>query len=393
MIWINRFKHWIKNTSGKPVRVLMSAINGYGHYYLKTLLEEVSEDKAVLVGVIDPEAEKSEYINLIRERNIPVFDTIEEYFRHSHKADLTVISSPPQYHVEQALIALNNKSNVLIDKPVGIGEEAVKKLIKKARRKRKWIEVGYQWSFSSPIQELKKDILKGVYGVPFDFKAICLWPRDYDYYSRNNWAGRKKDDDGRLVLDSPPSNACAHFLHNLLFLCGKDMESSGSIAEMSAYKYRAYQIENFDTVSMDIMTQESVQILFYASHATEYERAPEFYLEFTKGFVKYDADKGIVAYDKSGKAKFYGKPDEDHQFKKLFHSIDKTLKGGANVCPPKSAISHTVCVDILNSDMHQISDCKKDLIIDDGNRRWVLGLNEIFNEAYDKGMMLANFEL
>ena len=37
----------------EPVKVLMVAINGYGHYYLKTMLEETDCEDAVLVGVGD----------------------------------------------------------------------------------------------------------------------------------------------------------------------------------------------------------------------------------------------------------------------------------------------------------------------------------------------------
>ena len=36
----------------KPVRILMVAINGYGHYYLKSLLEEVAEEAGQLPEVV-----------------------------------------------------------------------------------------------------------------------------------------------------------------------------------------------------------------------------------------------------------------------------------------------------------------------------------------------------
>ena len=42
-----------------PVRVLMVAIGGYGYYYLQTLLEQVPAERAILAGVVDPEARAS----------------------------------------------------------------------------------------------------------------------------------------------------------------------------------------------------------------------------------------------------------------------------------------------------------------------------------------------
>jgi len=43
----------------EAVSVLMSAIGGYGHYYLKTLIEESANDKAILCGFIDPQPKGS----------------------------------------------------------------------------------------------------------------------------------------------------------------------------------------------------------------------------------------------------------------------------------------------------------------------------------------------
>ena len=42
-----------------PVSVLMVAIGGYGYYYLRTLLDEVDPARAVLAGVVDPDAWRS----------------------------------------------------------------------------------------------------------------------------------------------------------------------------------------------------------------------------------------------------------------------------------------------------------------------------------------------
>ena len=55
--------------------------------------------------------------------------------------------------------------------------------------------IGYQWSYSEGIQSLKKDILTGRFGKPLRMKSMCLWSRDFSYFSRNNWAFRKKDEE------------------------------------------------------------------------------------------------------------------------------------------------------------------------------------------------------
>jgi predicted dehydrogenase len=103
----------------EPVKVLIVAINGYGHYYLKTLLEEIDCEEAVLVGVVDPEAEKSVYFKAFKEFGIPVFEKMNDFYLSGGKADLAVIASPPHYHVPQSILALHHGTNVLCEKPIG----------------------------------------------------------------------------------------------------------------------------------------------------------------------------------------------------------------------------------------------------------------------------------
>ncbi len=371
----------------------MCAINGYGHYYLKTLIEEVPDSEAILVGVIDPEAQKSDYYPWIIEQQIPVFDKIEEFFHEGHSADLTVISSPPQYHVQQSIIALSNESNVLVDKPVGVKLESVKELITTAERFKRWVEIGYQWSYSDAIQSLKRDILDNRFGDPVLFKSICLWPRDYDYYRRNDWAGRILDSNGLAVLDSPANNACAHFLHNLLFLLGDKMGSSAIPHKIESEQYRAYDIENYDTISLRARTQNGAEVLFYASHATKEERNPEFHLEFSGGIVRFGGNYSeIIGEKRNGVVRNYGSPDDDHQFKKLFEAIKSVNDPRPVICPPEAAIAHTICISKIQESRNPILNFPEKSIFEEENRRYVRGLNERIGKAYNQNKMLTDIK-
>lgn len=368
----------------------MCAINGYGHYYMKTLIEEVPDSQAILVGVVDPEAQRADYYPWIIERQIPVFDRIEDFFQDGLQADLTVISSPPQYHILQAIVALSNGSNVLVDKPVGVSIELVKELIATAERFKLWVEVGYQWSFSNAIQSLKRDILDNRFGDPVLFKSICLWPRDKDYYRRNDWAGRILDSNGLAVLDSPANNACAHFLHNLLFLLGDKMGSSAIPLQIESEQYRAYNIENYDSISLRARTQNGAELLFYASHVTEKERKPEFYLEFSEGIVRFGGNSNeIIGELKNGDVKNYGSPDDDHQFKKLFYAIESVNISRPAICPPEAAIAHTICINQIQESMVPIIIFSIDSVIENEDRRWVQGLLERMSQAYDQNNLIS----
>ncbi|HBB90378.1 MAG TPA: hypothetical protein DC042_01260 [Bacteroidales bacterium] len=367
-----------------PVRILASAISGYGYYYLKTLFEEIPESRACLVGVIDPTPEKSDYYSKILARGIPVYPEIEPFFLDGNRADLTVISSPIQCHVPQAISALKNGSNVLVDKPMSATVAEAEELIRIKNETGLFVEVGYQWSFSEAIQNLKRDLEAGEFGRPVRMKTICLWPRDYAYFSRNSWAGKILSPDGKVVNDSPANNACAHFLHNMFFVLGGGPRFRGD-DNFNCVKSRAYDIENYDTVTLKTVAENGVELFFYASHATEHARNPEFVIECENAVISLnESTQGISATWSDGRIRNYGLPDDDHQFKKLYSAIQSVREAGIPVCPPEAAIFQTICIEKLQESPVEIVNFPIDLVVMEPGRRWVKGLYERMCHAYNK---------
>jgi len=367
-----------------PIRILFSAISGYGYYYLKTLFEEIPPEQAMICGVIDPQPEKSGHFPEIISRGVPIYSDMESFFNDGNSADLTIISSPLQFHVPQAVIALKNGCNVLVDKPVGVTPGEILRMIAVRNQTGKWVEVGYQWSFSDAIQHLKSDILNGKFGKPVRMKTICLWPRPYAYFKRNDWAGTIFAEDGSLVLDSVANNACAHFLHNMFFLAGSEMNTSAVPESVTGERWRAYDIGNFDTVACRAVTGNGVEILFYASHVTENLINPSFQFEFENAMISMDENSGgIVAILSDGTSVNYGHPDSDHQFKKLFKAIEKCRMPGPDICPPEAALSQTLCINALHELSNDIQTFPPRFVVIEKDRRWVKGLGEAMQEAFD----------
>ncbi len=368
-----------------PVKIVLSAISGYGYYYLKTLLEEISPDVAVLAGVIDPQPEKSGFFHDVLKMGVPIYPDMDQFFAEGHTANLTVISSPIHFHVPQAVTALINGSNVLVDKPISGSVREAEELIRVKNETGRFVEVGYQWSFSEAIRNLRRDILSGFYGEPVRMKTICLWPRDDAYYGRNSWAGRILSADGRPVNDSPANNACAHFIHNLFFLAGIRYQVSGIGYRVSGIRCRVYDIENYDTVAARVRTPDGIEIFFYFSHASEHPRNPEFVLELKHGIVQYGGEfPEITGIHQDGTVRKYGSPDDTHQFKKLFAAIEAVNNPKLPVCPPESAIFQTVCVEELQKSPIGIVNFPRELVVEETGRRCVKGLAQKLGEAYDK---------
>ncbi len=372
------------------VSVLPVGIGGYGYFYLDTLLHGFPDGFIIIPGIVDPFASQSGHYKEIVSRGIPVFNRLEDFYDKGYSADLVVISSPLHFHVHQSAIALKNSSNVLCDKPIGIVVQEVEGLIRIKETSGKWLRVGYQWSYSKAVQTFKQDILKGIFGAPLRLKTLCFWPRNEAYYKRNNWAGKIKDSSGRWILDSPASNAMAHFLHNLLYVLGEELHSSVKPKDITAELYKAYPIENYDSVACRIYTKNNIELLFYASHSTFSEKGPMFHFEFENAIVRYgETTKEIIATGKKGKKWSYGSPETDSQFLKLFEAVEAVRKPIPVVCGPEAAIAQTISINGIQDSVEKIIRFPEQMINREvkENRLWVKELDKVFFNCYLKGIL------
>ncbi len=373
-----------------PVSVVMVGISGMGLHYLMTLLEEFSPGEIELRAAVDPFPEKSERYPELKEKGIPVFDSLGEFYGSGQTAELAVISSPTQHHVPQSCEALRHGSHVLCEKPIGATIQDANQLIRVKDESNHWVMIGYQWSYSKAIQCLKRDILKGMFGRPVRLKSLCFWPRAEDYYGKSSWLGRKKDEEGRWVLDSPANNAMAHFLHNLFYVLGDHADTSARLTAVTAELYRAYPIQNFDTVACRVFTQEGTELLFYASHVTRPDQGPIFSFEFEQATITYgEVSEEIIAIDRKRKEKHYGSPEAAHHFLKLFDAVACVREPKPVVCGPEAARSQTLCVNGIQESFPEIVEFPESMVHKEESegRWWVEELAEGFYECYTKGIL------
>ena len=387
----------MKDLNQNIVTILMVGIGGYGYYYLQNLFENYSHNEIVITGVVDPLAENSGLFTELGKRGIQVYNTVEDFYHKGGEADLVIISSPIHYHIDQSCVALKNGSNVLCDKPLSPVIQHIERLIKERDKSGKWIMIGYQWSYSKAIQELKNDIISGLFGKPIRMKSLCYWPREESYYKRNNWAGKIKDDDGKWILDSPLGNAMAHFIHNMFYLLGSQTDKSDHPVELVGECYKAYPIQNYDTGMFRAITAQDVEILFFGSHTTEHERGPIFQFEFENGTIKYgNNQKNIIAEDHTEKIiKTYGSPEDDDQFLKLHEAIKTVKEGGPMICGPEAATAQVLCVNGIQDSVEEIMSFSTDRIKADENneRLWVEDLGKDLYTCYLNNVLASEANL
>ena len=365
------------------MKILLVGAGGYGQNYVNILLQQPIPS-VVWEGVVDPYCPIKAQIE---EANIPVYDTMEAFYAE-HDADLAVISTPTFLHCEQSIYALSHGSNVLCEKPLAPTVAEGEKMVEAAEKYGRFLAIGYQWSYSDAIRQLKADVLKGVLGKPICFKTAISWPRNRAYYARGGGWGGKIQKDGRLILDSIASNACAHYLHNMLFLLGDTMHTSAPVTEFSADCYRANTIENFDTCSIR-MTAGGAKLYFAASHGAGRNRDPEFVYTFEKARVTYaqDNESNIVAEFSDGSKKYYGDPFEN-RFKKFFDCIAATQGHTVPICTAKTAMPHVQLIESLYRTVPIQNFAEKYIRTDaQTDSVYVEGLFEALYGAYEKEML------
>ncbi len=367
--------------------MVLAGAGGMGSCYLNALFKNSFPTKIELCGVAEPQPEKSASYAELCGRKIPIFPALKDFYENNASPDLVIIASPVHHHVTQSCLALQQGSHVLCEKPLSATVQDAQTLIHKARSTERWIKIGYQWSFSEAIQRLKKDIIQGRFGRPLRFKTLCLWPRDRYYFQRNDWAGKKKDSDSRWVLDSPANNAMAHFLHNVFYVLGDRPDLSAMPSEVTAELYRAYPIDNYDTVACRAWTKERVEILFYASHSTYEELGPMFSFEFEKGVVSFEKERGRVeARTGDGEELHYGSPEKE-PFHKLWDALSAVHSKRPLVCGPEAAYAQTLCMNGIQESVRTIRPFPQAKIKGDTNRIWIDGLTEEFHSCYQRGIL------
>jgi predicted dehydrogenase len=374
-------------------RVLLVGVGGYAHNYIKALQSLEIQGLAQFVAIVDPFPENARDWPYLKERALPRYASVEAFLEDPVEIDLAAIASPISFHAQQSCALLQAGINVLCEKPIAATIEEVQAIEAARNASGRFFEVGYQWTFSPAIQQLKADVLRGQLGQAEKLLTRVAWSRSSAYYNRNNWAGKIKNARGQAVYDSPVNNATAHYLHNMLFILGPEQSVAAHPIAITAECYRANAIENYDTACCKIETKEGPEIFFYTTHATENSEGPVFRYVFENAEVHYAYGQDIVAHFKDGTQKIYGNPEAEIMFK-LQCCVERCRSAATthDICGIEAARAHALCVDALQQvPVHTIDAAylsSKRLGPHD-TLTYLPGMESIVKEAYEAGQLFS----
>lgn len=381
----------------EKLRVVLVGIGGYGSIYVNEILRPETLKKTELVGIVDPFPMSCRRLDELTAICGEPYADLKDFYRE-HKADFAVISTPIQFHTDNIITALKNGSDVLCEKPLCGDAADIEKLLCAEKESGHHVHIGYQWSHSEAIENLKKDVLSGIYGEPVSLKTLILWPRDRRYFKRGTgWAGKIRANDGSLIYDSVANNAAAHYLHNMFYVTGPALDESRPAESVEAELYRTNDIENFDTAVIKCTLQGGAKAEFIASHSIDKAQNPMFDYKFTGGRITYTQDPvpngisdpeaytagHIIGTDQNGNVHDYGDPFKNVERK--FHIACALAAGEPNarvICGIKAASVHTKVINYIGENF-AIREFPKDSVREFGELIYIDGLSEKLINIYD----------
>jgi predicted dehydrogenase len=311
----------------KPIRFLSTGLGGYAWNIAQLLgrIAQTTGGKTVqLVGVSEPAPDRfPRQAAELESRGIKIYTDFDLMLARE-KADAVWLPLPIHLHRSFSERALAKGLHVVTEKPAAGCIQDVDAMIEAQTKANRHVLIGFQDIYASHTLPAKRQLLDGAIGKLEHVSVYASWPRDLNYYARNNWAGTLQVD-GVWVLDSPLQNAISHYLNLAMFLIGPKLEYSAVPTELDVELYRANEIQNYDTCAMRIHFENAPPILVVLTHAAQQNQEAVVDIYGSKGALRVDA-QGCTFRGSSS----LNIPLDPDRHSSMVNSIAKHLNGVLN---------------------------------------------------------------
>ena len=138
-------------------------------------------------------------------------------FEHP-EIELIAIATESGIHAEIAIYCMEQKINVIVEKPMAMSMEDANKMIQVSETNKVKLCVCHQNRFNIAVQEMRKALEKGWFGRISHGSINVRWNRNQDYYNQASWRGKWVSDGGALM------NQCIHGIDLLRWMMGDEVE-------------------------------------------------------------------------------------------------------------------------------------------------------------------------
>ena len=195
------------------------AVVGCGHIGNRHVAMIRENEECELVALCDVRPKEETQNTDIQ---IPYFCDIKTMLNEVSGIEVVCICTPNGLHAKQAILCLENKKHVVIEKPMGLTKLECENIIFKALNVSRQVFCVMQNRYSPPVKWLKEIIKSGQIGNILTVEINCYWNRDNRYYfkdkKRHKWHGVRELDGGTLFTQF------SHFIDILYWVFG-DIEN------------------------------------------------------------------------------------------------------------------------------------------------------------------------
>ena len=200
------------------------AIIGFGYIGKRHAEIIKGHPGCTLVAVCDSNSEKE---SAATEFGVPFFASPEEMLAKGPEADVVCVCTPNGLHAQHALLALEHKKHVVIEKPMGMTKAACEEVLFKSLQMSRQVFCVMQNRYSPTSEWLKTVVNEGILGKIEMVQVNCYWNRDDRYYGKSPWKGTLEMDGGPLFTQF------SHFMDIMYWLFGDITDVSAKFANFN----------------------------------------------------------------------------------------------------------------------------------------------------------------
>lgn len=318
------------------LKVALVGAGGWGHSHIEKYARLAEEGHLIFAGAADVNPAN---LKQAQDLGIPTFTSDTEMYE-TVKPDLVSVAAGIPFHAQLQANALAHGVNVLMEKPAAATVTEVEGMIADAAQYPDLFAlIAFQFIYTPETAALKALIQSGKYGKVRSVSVRGATKRDDTYYARNRWAG-KISLDGKIVYDSPLSNAFAHYLNLALFLTDTEVDHLEDVTLLRARR----DIENFDTCLFRAIGTNGVDVDVYFSHTVEKPVWQHLTFTLEDAVIHWYTNEWFV---EGGTERMTFAEDPQYEMFKSVVQLAESGRAANHVCTLQEAMKHTRCVEMV----------------------------------------------
>jgi predicted dehydrogenase len=379
------------------INAAIIGVSGFGRVHYDDLVREYQQKRVSIIGatIINQEEEK-ERCDFLKSIGCQLFTDYKQMLEVlCGKMGICFIPTGIAMHAPMSIAAMRAGANVYVEKPLAATVQEAAAIHEAEQETGKFVAVGYQTMYQPETRKIKEYILAGKIGQVHTLKTYGFWPRNIEYYQRNAWAGQLKSGSD-WVLDSPFSNALAHFLNLLSFYAGESFAKPAAVASVQAGLFHAKPITSADTAWIKTVTGDAKTLLFYVTHSCTEQEGPVTVICGELGEIEYDNTRTVIRLKDGTVEEFASSQDLEVRTNVMDAIIGKLHGHDRFICSLEIAAAHTfICNGAYEScAVHKVPSEYVKIIEDNSGVRLdvIPGIRDIILKAFQENRMPDNHD-